>query len=154
MGATAVASTVSVAAPSGAHWEYEEIKTEKGTKSLGLAPLLVWDDLEAAAAFFTDALILAILDGTSLRVSYQNIARRKRIAGKSDDEIAQDQVDFRPGTRRVGESTPASRAQRATRQAVEGGVNADALAELVAMVASGKINLADLGIKATAPAAS
>jgi hypothetical protein len=146
MGATAVASALSVEAPKGSHFEFEEVKTEKGTKSLGFVPILAWDDLEKAAEFYGDSGILAILDGTSLRVSFQNIARRKRNAGKTDDEIAKEQLEFRPGTRKVGESTPTSRATRATRTAIESGVNADALAELVAAVASGKIKLEDLGI--------
>lgn len=134
---------LTVQAPPGAHFEYEEVKTARGSKSLGEVPMLVWDDLELTRANFGDDGILASLDGTSLRVSFQGIARRMRIAGKSDDEIAKAQIEFKPGKRAVGVSTPVSRAARAAKGAAEK-VDGDLLAAFMARVAKGEISESDI----------
>src|SRR4051812_26193624 len=78
-------TTVTATAPEGFHFEYEEVKTDRGQKSLGNVPILVADSVEAAIALFGEEGVKNILDGTSLRVSYQGIARRMRAAGKTDD---------------------------------------------------------------------
>lgn len=137
-------SSLTVQAPQGSHFEFEEVKTKHGKDTLGPRPILVWDSVQDAAAYYGDEGILRILDGTSTRVSFQSIARRMAIAGKSDDEIAKAQVDFRPGTRVVGESTPVSRAARAARAASEklGGESGDAIAAFLEKVANGEIDLA------------
>lgn len=130
-------------APEGAHFEFEEVKTKGGTKSLGEVPILVWDDFDAAVTFYGRELILGVLDGTSLRVSFQGIARRGRAQGKTDDDIAKAQVDFRPGTREVGQPTPVSRAARAARAAAER-VDGDKIAAFLARVANGEISEEEL----------
>lgn len=141
-------SNITTEAPEGAHFEFEEVKTARGTESLGEVPLLVWDDLDKARAFYTDEGILAVLDGTSLRVSFQGTARRLKAANKADDDIAKAQSEFRPGRRQGGQSTPTSRATRAAKSASEK-VNGDAISELLEKIASGQISaetLAAMGI--------
>lgn len=139
-------SELTVQAPSGSHFEFEEVKTAKGTQTLGDVPILVWDSLDAMRAFYGDDGVLAVADGTSLRVSFQNIARRFRAAKepKSDDDIAKAQVDFRPGKRAVGQSTPQSRAASAARKAVEKVGGSDAVTKLLEDIASGKLSAADV----------
>lgn len=132
-----------VAAPDGAKFDYEEVKTAKGTESLGSVPILVWEDLPKATSFYGEEAIKDILDGTSLRVSFQNIARRLKIAGKTDEEIANAMVAFRPGKRVAGASTPASRAARQAKAATEK-VGGDAVEKLLAKIASGELSEADL----------
>lgn len=138
-----MASSLTVEAPPGSHWEFEEVKTKHGKDTLGPRPILVWDSVDGARAYYGEEGILRILDGTSARVSMQSIARRMAIAGKSDDEIAKAQVEFRPGTRVVGESTPVSRAARAARSAAEklGGESGDAIAKFLEKVAAGDIDV-------------
>lgn len=130
-----------VAAPEGSHWAYEEVKTNKGTESLGKEnPILVWDDLDKARTVYGDDGITSILDGTSLRVSFQNIVRRGTAAKKSVDEIAELQVKFRPGKRVVGESTPASRVARAAKAVVgEDAGMEDRILKLLDLAKSGKL---------------
>ena len=150
--------TLSIAAPEGSHWSFEEVKTDKGTKSLGKEnPLLVWDDLDKGREFYGDEGIRAIMDGTSLRVSFQNIVRRHAASaaakvaegkdpGNVQDEMAKAQIEFRPGKRVVGESTPASRAARAAKGAVEAGnITEDNLTKLLEAIKSGKLTDADVG---------
>ena len=128
-------------APEGATFAFEEVKTDRGAKSLGFVPLLQWQDVDALREYYGDEGVLDVIDGTSLRVSFQSIARRMRIAEKSDDEIAKAMIEFRPGKRAVGASTPASRAKRAAGQAAEKlGDQADAVTELLKKVASGEID--------------
>lgn len=137
---------LTVTAPEGSHFEYEEVKTARGTKSLGEVPILVWDRLDAAQGTYGEEGLRNVLDGTSLRVSFQGIARRMRAAGKSDDEIATAQIAFRPGTRQVGVSTPVSRARSAAGRAAEavGAENAEAIAAFLDRVAKGEITAEDI----------
>lgn len=140
-----MSDAVSVSAPEGAHFEYEEVKTNHGAQSLGEKPILVWDSVSKAVEYYGDEGVLAIWDGTSLRVSFQSISRRLAIAGKTSDEIAKAQVDFRPGKRVVGASTPASRAGNQARKVAEKlGDRADLLSQLLASIESGKITADDL----------
>lgn len=132
--------SLSVTAPAGSHFDFEEVKTAKGTQSLGEVPILVWDSLDSMVQFYGEEAVLSIADGTSLRVSFQNIARRFKAAGKSEDEIAQAQVGFRPGKRQVGASTPASRAARLAKQAVEKSGQSDAIEKLLAKIAAGELS--------------
>jgi hypothetical protein len=149
MGAT---GTLTLQAPEGATFEEEEVKTARGTKSLGEVPILTWQSLEKAREYFGDEGILDILDGTSLRVSYQNIARRYAQVGKSMDEIAQAQINFRPGKRAVGVSTPVSKARNAAGRAAEKlGDQAENITSFLEKVARGEISdeqLKVLGLKA------
>lgn len=131
-------------APDGAHFEYEEVKTAKGQSSLGNVPILVWDDLTKAIAHYTEDGVRDVLDGTSLRVSFQNIARRYKIANKTDEEIATAMVAFKPGKRTVGASTPASRAARLAKTATEKVGGGEAVEKLLAKIASGELSQADL----------
>lgn len=126
-------NSLTVAAPEGARWSFEEVKAERGAKSLGEVPLLVWESLDAARATYGDEGLVNILDGTSLRVSFQSIARRGVIQNKTFDEIAKAQVEFRPGKRAVGQSTPVSRAASAARKVAEkvGGDQTAALLERI-----------------------
>ena len=133
-----------ITAPEGAHFDFEEVKTAKGQSSLGHVPILVWDDLEKARVVYGDAGITDVMDGTSLRVSFQNIARRYKIATKTDEEIAAAMVAFRPGKRTVGESTPSSRAARLAKTASEKVGGSDAVEKLLAKIASGELSQEDL----------
>src|ERR1043166_1398688 len=137
-------STLTLAAPSGSHFDFENVRTKGGTKDLGLVPILVWDSLDAAVAYYTEEGICASLDGTSFRVSFQNIARRMRAANKTDDEIAKAQIDFRTGKRVVGAATPQSRVARLAKTAVEKGADADAVEALLQDIISGKLSNADI----------
>lgn len=138
-------SGLTVTAPAGADFSFDEVKTKRGLESLGTVPILVWNSADALLQYYGEEGVLAMADGTSLRVSYQSIARRMKLAGKSDDEIAKAQIDFRPGRRPQGQSTPASRAARAARTAVESGaVNADAMEKLMAKIASGELSNEDV----------
>lgn len=132
---------LNIAAPEGAHFEFDEVKTNRGEQSLGEQPILVWDNLDAAAATYGTEGVLAILDGTSVRVSMQSIARRGALAKKSADDIAKMQIDFRPGKRAVGKSTPESRAASAARKAASKlGGQSDSIAALLERIASGDIS--------------
>lgn len=135
---------LATSAPNGAHFEYEEVKTAKGAESLGSVPILIWDNLPAAVEFYGgEEAITDVLDGTSLRVSFQNIARRLKIAGKTDEEIAEAMLKFRPGKRQAGVSTPASRAARQAKAATEK-VGGDAVEKLLAKIAAGELSEADI----------
>lgn len=136
--------SVTVDAPAGASWEYGEVKTAGGERDLGPVPILVWNDLDQARAFYGDEGINDILNGTSLRVSFQSIARRGRIANKTDDEIATAQVAFRPGKKAVGASTPVSRARKAADTAAQKLENPDLLTQFLAKVAEGGLSEAEL----------
>lgn len=132
---------LTITAPEGAHFEFDEVKTNRGEQSLGEQPILVWDNLDAAAATYGTEGVLAILDGTSVRVSMQSIARRGALAKKSADDIAKMQIDFRPGKRAVGKSTPESRAASAARKAASKlGGQSDSIAALLERIASGDIS--------------
>jgi len=143
--------TLTLTAPDGAEFEEEEVKTARGTKTLGEVPILTWRSLDKTREYFGDEGILDILDGTSLRVSYQNIARRYAQVGKSMDEIAQAQINFRPGKRAAGVSTPVSRAGNAARRAAEKmGDQAENITAFLERVAKGEIpedQLKALGLK-------
>jgi hypothetical protein len=133
-----------VAAPAGAEWIYEEVATGGGKESLGQVPLLEWKELQGCVDHYGVEGVLASLDGTSLRVSYQSIARRMKSAGKSNDEIATAIVNFKPGRRVVAAPTPVSRAKSAAAKAAES-VNGDALAAFLAKVAAGAVKLDEDG---------
>jgi anti-sigma28 factor (negative regulator of flagellin synthesis) len=135
---------LSVTPPEGAEFVFEEVKTAKGTQSLGEVPILRFNTLEGLIAHIGEQGVLNVADGTSLRVSYQNIARRAKAQNKSDDEIAEAQVRFRPGNRAVGASTPTSRAARAAKVAAEKGVDGDKLAALLDKIAKGELNIESL----------
>lgn len=136
---------LAIAAPDGAHFEFEEVKTAKGSESLGHVPLLVWDKLDAATSHYGEEGIRDVMDGTSLRVSFQNIARRYKIAGKTDDEIASAMIAFKPGKRQGGVSTPVSRASRAAKAAAEKvGDEGDLVTTLLEKIAKGELSADDL----------
>lgn len=140
--------SLTIEAPAGATFEQDEVKTERGTKSLGEAPILTWTTLAGLIAAFGEEKVLDVANGTSARVSYQAIARRGKIAGKSDDEIAQAQIAFRPGTRVGGKSTPESRAGRAARTAMEKSARPDLVAAFLEKLAKGEISDATLSAAA------
>lgn len=133
----------SVTAPEGAHFEADEVSTKRGEESLGEVPILVWDSVDAARAYYGDEAIIDVFDGTSFRVSFQGIARRAKLQGKDNDEIAKLQVDFRPGKRVGGQSTPTSRVRRKAEAAVEK-VDAGKLEALLDKINSGEIDLSEL----------
>ncbi len=81
-------------------------------------------------AFYGPAGIAQIANGTSIKVVVQGIARRLKPKGKSDEEIAKEQLEYRPGTRQGGASTPASRLAAHAKKAAEK-FNADGLAQLI-----------------------
>ncbi len=142
--------SLSVTAPKGSHFGMEEVKTDRGTKSLGDVPILVWDELDGATEHYGEGGICQILDGTSLKVSFQSIGRRMKIAfmqlkdgepEDANDKIAQAQIDFKPGKRGVGASTPVSRAKKAAGQAAEKlGEQGDIVAAFLAKVAAGEVD--------------
>ncbi|HEY6022438.1 MAG TPA: hypothetical protein VIY48_22025 [Candidatus Paceibacterota bacterium] len=136
--------TLTLTAPDGGRFEMEEVKGVKGTVSLGDVPILIWEDLEKSRSYYGDEALLNILDGTSLRVSFQGIARRMAAAGKAMDEIAKAQIDFRPGKRQVGASTPVSRAGNAARKAAEKLGDSESLNKILEAVAAGNLTQAQL----------
>ena len=131
--------------PPGSRFEFDEVKTDRGQTSLGQVPLLTWgdsdEDVQAAIAYYGAEGIANILNGTSLRVSFQGIARNGKDPKKnwSDEQIALKQIEFRPGKREGGQSTPASRAANATKKAASV-ANADAIKQLMDMVASKQLD--------------
>lgn len=131
-------------APEGSEFAYEEVKTGKGTQTLGEVPILVWKDADKMIDFYGKDGVLDFADGTSLRVSFQGIARRMKAAGKSDDVIKDAEIRFRPGKRAGGVSTPQSRAARAARVAVEKGADGDLVARLLEQLGEGKLSNEDL----------
>lgn len=132
--------TLTVHAPHGAEFEMEEVKTKKGAESLGEVPILVWKSASAAIAHYGEQGIINMLDGTSLRVAAQSIARRYKLAKKSDDEIAQAQIDYKPGNRSSAPSTPAGRAAKAAKSATEKLGGSDTVANLLDLISSGKLS--------------
>lgn len=146
MGTTA-SSTFTATAPTGAHFDFDTVKTDRGQKDLGKVPILVWDNLDAAIQYYGSEGIQNVLDGTSLRVSFQATARRLKLQGKSDDEIAKAELDFRPGKRQGGVSTPASKASNAAKKAAEK-VNGNAMAEFLSKIADGTLDFAKLAADA------
>lgn len=133
----------SVTAPEGAHFESDEVATKRGEESLGEVPILVWDSVDAARAYYGDEAIVSVLDGTSFRISFQGIARRAKMQGKENDEIAKLQVDFRPGQRVGGQSTPTSRVRRKAESLTEK-VDAGQLEALLDKINTGEIDLSSL----------
>lgn len=133
--------------PAGASFEFEVVRSAKGNEEFSDVPILVWgsskEDVDAAIAYYTPDGISNILNGTSLRVSFQGIARRYRLAGKSNAEIAQAQIDFRPG-HRSGTATPESKAAKAARRASETVENKGLVTDLLEKIASGELSEADL----------
>lgn len=132
------------AAPEGAEFVFDEVRTAKGSESLGEVPILHWNSIQSAIDYYGEQALLDVFDGTSLRVSFQSIARRYKLAGKSNAEIAQAQIDFRPGKRGGGASTPESRAAKAARRASENVQNKDLITGLLEKIASGELSEADL----------
>lgn len=138
---------LSLEAPDGARWDYGEVKTNRGTQSLGKVPILVWDDPQKAIEFYGQEAFLAAFNNTGLRVPFQSIARRKRVAGVVDaNEIAQEMIDYKPGETERAAPTAASRAasaaKRATEALSEGGK--DLFTTLLDKVAKGEISEAQL----------
>jgi|SRR5215831_4676157 len=127
--------------PKGATFEFEKVRTDRGKTDLGDVPILTWGDTEEdiafAVAYYGPEGISNILGGTSLKVSFQGIARAGRDPEKkvklTNEEIALKQIEFRPGRREGGVSTPASRLKSAANRAA-GKANADVLAALLKMV--------------------
>lgn len=135
---------LTVEAPQGAHFEMEEVKTDRGQKSLGEHPLLVWDDVDAAIAHYGKEGVANVLDGTSLRVAFQSISRRQAAAGKTDDDIAKAQIEYKPGKRQGGVSTPVSRARKAAETAAEKSGAGDLISQLMEKIAKGEVSADDL----------
>lgn len=133
-----------IAAPNGAHWEFEEVSTGHGKASLGEVPLLIWDDFNACVEYFTAEGVIAMLDGTSFRVSQQGIARRLKAAGKSNNEIAEAILKFRPGKRAGTAPTPVSRARKAAAEAATV-VQGDAITLLLQRIAAGQVKIDESG---------
>lgn len=142
--------TLTVQAPAGAHFEMEEVKTKKGAESLGEVPILVWDEFQPMVDTYGEEGIRNIADGTSLRVSFQSIARRLKVAVKAgeedglNDKIAAAQVAFRPGKRVGGAAKPENKAARAAKSASEKIGNPDLVARFLEKVARGEIGAEDL----------
>jgi hypothetical protein len=134
---------LTVQAPAGAEFSWEEVKTKGGTETLGEHPLLAWKSVDGMTAYYGEEGVLQMADGTSIRVSMQGISRRYAAAGKTDDEIAAAQIAFKPGKRAVGASTPSSRAARQAKAAAEV-VNPGILEKLLADIASGKLSEDDV----------
>lgn len=145
--------------PAGASFEYDEVKGDRGQKSFGQVPLLTWDESEAgiqgAIAYYGPQGIARFVNGTSLRVSCQAIARRGKAKNLTDEQIALEQLNFRPGQRQSGQSTPASRAVNATRKATQK-ISGDSIAEFWAKMEDPafRASVEALGIKFEAPPAA
>lgn len=143
--------------PPGARFEYDEVKTDRGQKSLGLCPILTWEETDeghqGALAYYGVSGIARFINGTSLRVSCQGIIRRGKAAGKTDEKMAEEQLAFRPGSRQGGQSTPASRAASASKKAA-GKFSGDSIAEMMNRLATDEAfanQIRALGIDLAAP---
>lgn len=126
---------LTVPAPAGAHWSFESLRTKNGTESLGELPILEWDTAEGIVAHYGPEGTKQMINGTSGKVSYQSIARRLALRGKTINEIAQAQVDFRPGQKASGPTTPHTRAAKAAKVATERGADGERLANLLDRIA-------------------
>ena len=134
---------LTVQPPEGAEFVWGEVKTNRGTESLGQVPILRWTSVTAAVQFYGEEPALNALNDTGLKVPFQSIARRGRASGKLDaNGIAQEQIDYRPGSRAAAASTPASRAKSAAAKAAEtlGENGADVLTTLLARIQRGEIS--------------
>ncbi len=144
MGTATQVNGLTIAAPAGSHFEIEEVATKGGAEKFE-APILIWDTTEALVAHLGEEGVIAMADGTSLRVAYQAAARRGHTKGKSFDEIAASQVEYKPGKRSGASSTPQNKTARMAKELVD--KNPDAAEEvqkLLAGLASGKFSLDDL----------
>lgn len=133
--------------PKGASFDWDEVKGDRGQKSLGNRPLLTWEESESGIAgaieYYTAEGVARIVNGTSVRVTAQSIARRTVEKGlkegwdddKINNEIARLQLEYRPGKRQGGQSTAQSRAANAAKKAA-GKISGDAIATLLDRVAS------------------
>jgi hypothetical protein len=149
------------APPEGAHWEFKEVSTNFKKESLGERPILIWDEVDGARKHYGDEGVCDSLNGTSLLVSYQGIARRITISGQnpgegkeplSDEEIdnavATAILEFRPGKR--AQVTPAGAAARQAKAVAEqlgdqAGDLGEFLARLKAKIAAGEtVDLAQI----------
>lgn len=156
--------------PPGSKFIFDEVKTDRGQTSLGQVPLLEWGDDEASVRSMIDYYgyegVANIVNGTSAKVSFQSIARRLKTRQNkgvpnpaTDEEIAKAQIDFRPGKREGGSSTPASRAANEAKK-LASAVSGDGMAELFRKIANKEIpedTLRAMGIDPStfyAPAAS
>lgn len=135
--------------PPGSKFEFGRVKTDRGKTDLGEIPILTWgeteEDIQHAIAFYGPQGISDILGGTSLKVSFQGIGRtalEKAAAEPNDatkqaaataEAIAKAQIEFRPGRREGGVSTPQSRAASQARKTAEV-ANPDILAKLLAAI--------------------
>lgn len=139
-----MAEGLTVAAPTGARFDPEEVATKGGTEKFD-APMLIWESLDALRDHIGEQGILDMSDGTSLRVAYQAAARRGHVKGKTMDEIAQSQLDYKPGKRSGATSTPANKTARLAKELVDKSPEAaDEVQKLLAGLASGKFSLDDL----------
>lgn len=145
MGTTAEATNgLTVSAPAGSHFDIEEVATKGGAEKFQ-APILVWDTTEALVEHLGEQGVIDMADGTSLRVAYQAAARRGHTKGKTFDEIATDQISYKPGKRSGASSTPQNKTARMAKELVDKNPEAaDEVQKLLAGLASGKFSLDDL----------
>jgi thiol:disulfide interchange protein len=142
---------LTVQAPEGAEFVMSPVNAKRGTQSLGEVPILTWRNLDAARRHYGDEKILDSLDGTSLRVAFQAIARRGRASGKlTFNQIAEAQVKYQPGSRTVAASTPVSEARKAAEKAAQkvGAESASKLTALLNKINSGEIDVNDPSLAA------
>lgn len=136
-------NTLTLAAPAGAAFEFETVKLATGESFE--VPILTWGDLDSAVAYYGQSSILDILDGTSLRVSFQGIARRSAVAGKTTDDIAKAQIEFRPGKRSTAAATPAGKLARTAKAIGEKDPSRVAAAQaLLEKIATGELSDDDI----------
>jgi len=95
--ATAVKSPanapLTVAAPSGAHFRISKVGPKGGAKTA--MPVLTWDNLDACVSFMgEEAAVLGLSGG--LTSKYREIARQGAADGKTQDEVAMAQIEYRP----------------------------------------------------------
>lgn len=133
--------------PTGFYFDWDEVKGDHGQVSFGKRPLLtVNEDPEGAKAlyeFYGNEGVARFYNGTSGRVQFQGVARRVTAKGKKEgwsdekinEEIAKQELEYRPGKRAGGQSTAQSRAVAAMKKAA-GKIPGDALAGLMDRVAA------------------
>lgn len=135
--------------PPGAYFDFDEVKGDRGQKTLGTRPLLTWrenqEGLDGFIAFYGVEGGMRIPNGTSIRVTGQGIARRvtekaiKEGWGTDNDRInnetAKLQLEYRPGKRQGGQSTAQSRAVAAAKKAA-GKIGGDAITSMLERVAA------------------
>ena len=105
-------------------------------------PVLTWSVLDGAVKFMGEEAVLKALNGSGLGQGYKNSARRLAKNKRSEADIAQAQIDYRPGER--GRAILPKTALRRATVAARSKVDDVQLAILLEKIAAGEVDVATL----------